>query len=77
MAVIITNRQMPKSCIRCWHNMNCEYWEQTVEGYRNKNCPLKSADDFVSREIVRRIIDSPRSKQQMLDILDSLPKIGE
>lgn len=44
MAVIITNRDMPNKCVSCWHNFNCEYWKQTVEGYKNKNCPLKSID---------------------------------
>lgn len=46
MAVIITNRDMPNKCVSCWHNFNCEYWEQTVEGYKNKNCPLKSTDEM-------------------------------
>lgn len=33
--------------------------------------------DAVPREIVRRIIDSPRSKQQMLDILNSISSTYE
>ena len=32
-------------------------------------------EDYVSREVVRRIIDSPRSKRQMLDMLASLPSV--
>lgn len=30
-------------------------------------------NDLVSREVVRRIIDSPRSKEQMLAMLASVP----
>lgn len=44
MAVIITNRDMPKKCASCWHHFDCEYYNQTVEGYKHSNCPLKSID---------------------------------
>ena len=30
-------------------------------------------NDLVSREVVRRIIDSPRTQEQMLDMLASIP----
>ena len=30
-------------------------------------------NDLVSREVVRRIIDSPRTQGQMLDMLNSIP----
>lgn len=32
-------------------------------------------DDLISREVARRIIDSPRSKQQMLLILSTVPSV--
>lgn len=33
-------------------------------------------DDYISREIARRIIDSPRSKEQMLMVLSTVPPLG-
>jgi len=48
MAVIVTNREVPIRCVTCWHRMNCEYWEQTVEGYKNRNCPIKELDKNVA-----------------------------
>lgn len=48
MAVIDTSMNLPKSCALCKYNSNCEYWEQTVEGYKNKNCPLKTTDDMIA-----------------------------
>ena len=89
MAVIDTSMDMPKSCDICPKRWKCEldiliksYFPYNVvkdeyTSKRHKECPLKSADNYVSKEVARRIIDSPRSKQQMLNILDSLPKIGE
>lgn len=31
-------------------------------------------DDMVPREVVRRIIDSGRTQEQMLEMLDAIPK---
>lgn len=33
--------------------------------------------DLIPREVVRRIIDSPRSKRQMLEMLEGIPAMGE
>ena len=33
--------------------------------------------DLIDRETVRRIIDSPRTKEQMLMMLDSVPSVYE
>ena len=32
-------------------------------------------DELISREVVRRIIDSPRNQRQMLEMLESVPAV--
>ena len=50
MSVIITNRNKPKDCLHCWNHYDCDYYlAEPVEGYMDKNCPLKSVDGLIEK----------------------------
>ena len=38
---------------------------------------MYKANELIEKEVVRRIIDSPRTKKQMLDMLESIEPIKQ
>ena len=49
MAVIITDMDMPKSCLLCWYKVHCNFFNPYLTDiqFKHTNCPLKSADEYV------------------------------
>lgn len=79
MAVIVTNRDKPQSCEKCWNSSNCELYKPHPSewGYIHieKDCPLKSTDEMIAE--IHSLLDFwGRYKKNRLvyDILEVIDK---
>lgn len=71
MAVIITNRELPYSCINCWNKADCDYYDRYLRDphFKHPNCPLKSTDEMIAEIEDTYINNCDYSYQTAVDII--------